>query len=485
MRSDKLFSAQTLAIFTPRTSRIPERNMSKERNNLTLQYNLENLYKLSVTGDVSDRNLLSMLHSFKEGYYIDEAIEVAKLAVRLYPYQAEFAIELAALMYNDQDYLQTLDVVEKALLINPCHGELEVLRVRVLCKLGRLSEAQEILDNLCDYIYDPGLINIAQCYVCEQRRDFHSMQHFAEQAIICYPDSEDAFELYTTAIDALRCYKEAIYFLNDCIDEDPYSHLAWYHLAQAHANLAHYDRAILAYEYSFIANPDFLRAYLECAELCTELGYWRRSIIVNLDIVERFGDNADCRAQMAKAYLHLRMITPALKCLDKLSRIDRDHEELYFLMGDCFFVQKEWGKAAMTYKKALRADDSHDEYIFRLARACAKLGKSKEAFALFERAIELGPEQDEYWFGFAKFLLRKNKLNYALRILDEAQLHTFSSKLDYLRSVALLRTNKRREGLEFLSAALEEDQGHLKLFYKYLPEARSDQQIQSLISYFS
>lgn len=458
--------------------------MSKERNNLSLQHNLENLHVLSTQGDVSDSNLLDMLHTFKEGYYIDEAIEVAELAVQLYPYQADFSVELAILLFNDKEYLDTLEVLERALLINPCHGELEMLRIRTLCKLDRSQEAQEILDELSSHVYESGLLHMSQCYICEQNGDFHTMKHYAEQAIVNCPDSEDAFDLFGRSIDMLKAHREAIYFLNDCIDNDPYSYLAWYHLAQAHANLAHYDRAILAYEYSFIANPDFLRAYLECAELCTELGYWRKSIIVNLDIIERFGDNADCQAQMAKAYLHLRMITPALKCLDKVSKIDRDHEELFFLMGDCFFVQKEWGKAVLTYEKALQADDSHDEYIFRLARAKAKLGMNKAAFKLFELAIELGPEQDEYWFGFAKFLLRQNKLNYALRILDEANVHTFSSKLDYLRSVALLRTNKRKEGLEFLSAALEEDQGHLHLFYKYLPEAKGDEQIQSLINYF-
>ena len=464
--------------------------MSKEQERRTKQallYNLENLHSLSTSTNLTDTNLLEMLLAFKDSYYIDEAIEVAELAVELYPYQADFYLHLAGLHFSDGNYSLALSIVNDALLINPCQCEIEVLKIRILSQLGGFQEAQSLIDELSSRLMrsEWGLLYIAQSYLCQASKEYSRMFFYSKQALVYCPESEEAFDLFGRAIELSKEFDEAINFLNDCIDEDPYSYLAWYHLALAYACTANYDRAILAYEYSFISNPDFLRAYIECAELCTELGYWRKSILVNMDIQDRFDDNADCYAQMAKCYLHLRMIDPAQKCLLDLARLDNEHEDLYFLLGDCFFVQRNWSKASMAYKKGLKTNEDHDEYIFRLARAQAKLQNQNAALDLFETAVELGPEQDEYWFGYAKYLIKLNRFDEALVIVDRAEEFTFSSKLDYLKSIVLLKCNKRKEGLEFLSAALEEDNGQLHLFYKYLPEAKDDRQIQSIVKYFA
>ncbi len=475
------------AIFTARTEKIPERFMPKNDERRPTSFSLEDISDFCSAATTTNADLLEILLALKESYLIDEAVEVAEKAVELYPYETEFYLHLSALKYNDGLYRQSLDVLDSALLINPCQSEIEVFKIKVLSKLERYDEAQELIDELSTRLMrsEWSLLYIAQAYLCQATGEHSSMYFYAKQAVSHAPESEEAYELLGRAVELSKEYHDAINFLNDCIDEDPYSHLAWYHLALAHASVGNYDRAILAYEYAFIANPDFLRAYIECAELCTELGYWRKSILVNMDIQEKFEDNGDCNAQMAKCYLHLRMVEPAEACLLELAKLDADHDELYFLLGDCFFVKKNWNKAILAYEKALEADPEHDEYIFRLARAYAKIGKSGQAVQNFKLAIDLGPEQDEYWFGFAKYLIKRGKAINALHILEQADEHTFSPKLDYLKSIALLRCNKRKEGLEFLSAALEEDQGHLNLFYKYMPEAKEDRQIQSIVNYWA
>ncbi len=463
--------------------------MSKEqkrKHNLALAYNIDKLQDLQTSGRLTDAGLLEILDDLRTSYHIDQAIEVATLAVELYPYQGDFYLYLAGLHINDNQPQLAHALLEKALCLNPGMIELEVLLVRVLAQVGAHDEAHDILDRLSERVYraDWGLLYIAQAYLYQSTQNYYGMYTAAKNAVTYCPESEEAYSLYSRAVELTKEFQDAVTFYNEILDEDPYAHLAWYHLAQAYAALCNYDRAVLAYEYAFIANPDFLQAYMDCAELCSELGYWRRSLFVNLDIVERFSETTDTLVQMARGYLHLGMVDPAHECLVKLARIDRDHDELFFLLGDCFFVQKQWGKAILAYDKALLTDEDNDEYIFRMARAKAKLGKHNEAAGLFQMAIDLGPEQDQYWFGYAKFLIKNNHLQAALELLAESEEYTVSPKLDYLRSIALLRSNKRQEGLFFLSAALEEDQGQLRLFYKYVPEAKEDQQIQSIINYF-
>jgi hypothetical protein len=84
-----------------------------------------------------------------------------------------------------------------------------------------------------------------------------------------------------------------------------------------------------------------------------------------------------------------------------------------------------------------------------------------------------------------KFLIRRNKVEKALLVLEEADEHTVGARLDYCKAACLFRLGRKSEAIETLDEILPEDFESHKIFFKMAPKGKTDRDIQSMIRYYS
>lgn len=439
-----------------------------------------------IKDQFNDQTLIEAIVSLRDAYFIDEAIDLAEFGIKRYSYRTRFYILLGDLLASDSSYDQALKVVNQGLLASPFDAELIILKTRILCALEEYIEAEGLLDALLSQSFFIGesALYIARAYLAKAQKNYEEMYFFAKLAFELDPHLKSVHQVYGDAVELSREYTDSVMFLNDLIDENPYHYLAWFHLGHAYSSLGRYDRAITAFEYAFIAEKNYRPAYLECADLCVELGHYRKTILVNLEIRERFGENAESYAQMTKSYLKLNLHKEANEHVQALASLDSEHEELWILKGECYINEKDWKMAIMSFKKALMNDEENDEYLFKIARCYEKLKDFSQSCVYFRRAIDLGPEEYSYWYYFIKYLLRRKRFSHALLLIDEAEEYTFSYKLYYLRAACLFYLNRNEEGRSALEEAMQDGFCDRKLLAKIFPEYKRDKEIISMLEFY-
>ena len=93
-------------------------------------------------------------------------------------------------------------------------------------------------------------------------------------------DFEDQSALYNVVycFEFLDQNQEAITYLNQYIDKNPYSEIAWHQMGRLHYGLKEYEEAIRAFDYATLIDDEFLGAFMERAKALERLKKYEEAI---------------------------------------------------------------------------------------------------------------------------------------------------------------------------------------------------------------
>ncbi|MEO6131149.1 MAG: CDC27 family protein, partial [Saprospiraceae bacterium] len=135
--------------------------------------------------------------------------------------------------------------------------------------------------------------------------------------------------------------------------------------------------------------------------------------------------------------------------------------------------------------KAIKLDDRREEYYAELAYCYEKTKQYGKADFYYTKSTETGPEEEQYWLAHVKFLMRRNKFEKALDVLEEADDYTVGPRLSYCKAACLYLLGKKKECIQCLDELLPEDFDSHKIFFKMAPKSKTDRDIQSMIRYYT
>jgi tetratricopeptide (TPR) repeat protein len=269
------------------------------------------------------------------------------------------------------------------------------------------------------------------------------------------------------------------------IDKNPYNHLAWYNLGLSYSCNWEYDKAIDALEYSFIIEPGFESGYLECAEMCLQQNKIEKALEIFLDAKEKFGADCDLYVNIASCLVKLNRFEDAQLLLMSALKYDSYNDELYFMLAKCYESAESWYSAIDTYIKAIELDECREEYYLGLAKSYVKVEDYHKAIFNFHKATQICQEESTYWAEYVCFLLKLGLYKEALQILDEAEDYTYGADLLYCRAITNFFLKNKKEGLNVLAEALEDDFEKHTLIFELAPELEVDRDISSMLKYYA
>jgi tetratricopeptide (TPR) repeat protein len=101
-------------------------------------------------------------------------------------------------------------------------------------------------------------------------KDYNAMYDTMAEAVMLDCKNEEAMERIWISAELSRRYEDSVKLHLDIIDCDPYNYQAWYNLGHGYTCTWEYEKAVEALEYSYIINPEFESAYLDCADTCRQ-----------------------------------------------------------------------------------------------------------------------------------------------------------------------------------------------------------------------
>ena len=463
-----------------------EHKIKRDLQLINLVSDFETKFEQGNIDYVEEKTIYQLIEYYESEFQIEKAMEVVDVALEQFPYRSDFYLIKARLFLADNKIDLCLKQLKDAETVSPYEKEILLLRIKAHCAKKNIKEAKLILEDLKSTCLEGDLIDyfIAESYFFEASKEYKAMYSSLKQALKIDSGNAEALERFWVAVDLSREYENSIAFHKAIIDENPYNHLAWYNLGLSYSFNWEYDKAIEALEYSFIINPSFELGYLECAEICLQEMKVKKALEIYIDANNRFGPECDFMVNIASCYLQLDKIAEAKMTLLKSLRIEAHNEEIYFLLGEAYAKSGSWYSAINAYLKAIDIDDSREEFFLSLAKAYVQVEDYNKATINFHKATKVCMEDSLYWREYACFVIRLGLYDEALQILDEADEHTFGADLLYCRAITLFFMKRKKEGLEILTEALEEDFEMHRIIFELAPELEVDKDINSMIRYY-
>jgi tetratricopeptide (TPR) repeat protein len=464
-----------------------EQRIKRDINIINLVADFESKYENGHVDYMNDKIIKDLLEYYESENKIDKAIEVLEISIEQYPYRSDFMINKARLLLCENRIEESLQTLLDAENLSPNDKDLMILKVKAYSLAKKTKKARQILDQVkSNFIEEDNYVDIliGESYIYQGEKKYEAMYLCLKKALRIDCSNKEALSRFWDAVDFARKYEDSIYFHKSLIDEQPYNYLAWYNLGLSYSYSHEYEKAIEALEYSYIINPNYEPAYLECAEICLQQQDYHKALDIYNEMITKFGYDSDILVSIASVLIRLEKIDQAKIKLHKALKLDPYNEEAYFLLGKCFASNAVWYNAINAFYKAIDLDNNREEYYLELAKAYAKVEDYNKATLNFHKAATLASEDVYYWKEYVCFIIKLGLYDEALELLDEAEDYTYGAELLYCRAITYFFKKKKKAGLEALAEALEEDFEKYTIIYSLAPELEIDIEINAMIKYY-
>ncbi|MEL6924301.1 MAG: tetratricopeptide repeat protein, partial [Bacteroidota bacterium] len=445
----------------------------------------EAMSQKGTVGFLEEKVFLQLIDYYQDQLQIDRALEVVDHALAQYNFSADFYIRKAQLLIESRQEEKAIDSLEQAQIYAPSEIGIFLLRVEILCSLGKHEEALILLESIKPNATGEDLneIYLYEARICEYRQQFEEMYYVLEKILISDPRNKEALERMWLCVELSQKYKESIKLHTRLIDEHPYSHLAWFNLGHAYQATNQLKFAREAFEYAFIVNEKFQDAYKDCALVCYDLGDYKKALTCYEEVLEHFEPDSNILMNIGRCYQAMGDVSIARAFYIKSVALHPQNDDAHYFLAECYAIDEQWKAAKESYRTAMRIENRKEEYYSGLAKACFELGEEEEANNLLMRAIEVAPEQIYTWIQYALFLMETGRFDHALDVLDDTCLNLTDDdpQLHYCRIACLFLKGRRQEALYRLGEVLSEYFDDYQLLFKFAPELEDDIDILNLI----
>ena len=358
-------------------------------------------------------------------HYIDTgktslAKKALKLALEQHPKSTGLKlVQVEMLVYEDQ-----LDVADKMLnelyAIEPNNEEIYIQKANICSKRDQHEKAVELLKIALKYTDDYAdvynLIGMEYLFM-------DNLEMAKDSFIKCLEeDIEDQSALYNVVycFEFLDQNKEAIQYLNQYIEKNPYSEIAWHQIGRLHYGLKEYEEAIRAFNYATLIDDEFMGAFMEKAKALERLKHYKEAIESYERTIELDDATSYALLRIGKCHERLGNTALAIKYYNETVHEDPLLDKGWIAITDFYVREKNFQKALFYVNKALAIDNQNQMYWKRYATINKQLNFFEEAEFGYRKAVEFGDYQLDTWLFWVDILQFLGEFDNAIHTLLQA-----------------------------------------------------------------
>lgn len=348
------------------------------------------------------------------------AKKALKLALEQHPRSTGLKlVQVEMLVYDDK-----LETAEKLLnelyAIEPQNEEIFIQKANIYSKRDNHEKAVELLQEALkltdDYADVYNLIGMEYLFM-------DNLEFAKENFIKCLEeDVEDQAALYNVVycFEFLDQNKEAIAFLENYIDRNPYSEIAWHQSGRLYYGLQDYENALRCFDYASMIDDEFMGAFMEKAKSLERLKRYNEAIESYNRTIELDDPTSYALLRIGKCYEKLGNKPLALKYFHKTVHEDPLLDKGWIAITDFYVRQKNYQKALFYVNKAIGIDNENRLYWKRYATINRALDFLEEAEIGYRKAVEFGDYELDTWLYWIDILQYLGEFEAAIHTLLQA-----------------------------------------------------------------
>jgi len=383
------------------------------------------------------------------------AKKALKLALEQHPKSTGLKlVQVEMLIYEDK-----LDVAEKLLnelfAIEPHNEEIYIQKASIYSKRDNHEKAVELLKTALQYTDD-----YADVYnLIGMEYLFMDNLELAKQNFIkCLEeDTEDQAALYNVVycFEFLDQNEEAITYLNQYTDKNPYSEIAWHQIGRLSYGLKKYPEALRAFEFATYIDDEFLGAFMEKAKTLERLKRYEEAIESYNRTIELDDPTSYALLRIGKCHEKLGNKVLALKFFNKTVHEDPLLDKGWIAITDFYVRQKNFQKALYYVNKALSIDNENRFYWKRYATINKEMNFFEEAEYGYRKAVEHGDFMLDTWLFWVDILQFLGEFESAIQtLLQASEYFPEEYEIEYRLAGLNLMLQETEKGKFHLSNAL-------------------------------
>ncbi len=421
-------------------------------------------------------------------HYLDNgkhslANKAVKLGLEQHPTSIVLKLLKVELLIFEDKLQNATSLINEIEAIAPNNEELLIQKAIILSKNDKHVEAIQTLNQILAVTDDPAdiwsMVGMEYLYL----DDFENARlNFANCIDVDYEDYSSLYNV-VYCFDMENNHEEAIVYLTNYIDTNPYCEVAWHQLGRQYFVLNRFKEALRAFDYAVLIDESFIGGYLEKAKTLEELERYEEAIQNYLITLELDDPTAFVFVRIGECYQKLNDLDAATKYFKKAVHEDPLLDKAWLLLTNLFQEEEQYQKALYYIRKALHIDDSNPMYWRKYAEISLKLNFYEEAVKAFEKCLDLDDESLEIYVGLADVLLFLGEFKDALKVIIKAK-NTYKqfAEIEYRLCGLFMLTSKEKYALIHLKNGLAIDADYRKVIEELYPTVFDNENVQTIIS---
>lgn len=453
-----------------------------EHNNFSL-VKFESMLKTNSVLFFDSEEFEEIVHHYLENGKIALAKKATKLGLEQHPTSTNLKLFLIE-MYIFENKLELaeelLDILSQ---LEQSNEEIYIQRANIFSRRDNHEEAVKLLEKALEITDDPADV------LSLMGMEYLFMEDFEHAKLFFMRCLEEDEEDYSALFNVVYCfeyldeYEEAIEYLNDFLNKNPYCGVAWLQLGKQYYELKEYTKALAAYDFAIISDDTFIGAYLEKGRVLEKMKNYGEaiesySITLGLDDPTSYAylRIGKCYEKSGNQELAIQFYS---KCVDEDSLLDKG----WIAITDIYYKDQQYQKALYYIEKAISIDAENVGYWKRYAKINNRLKHFEEAEVGYRKALELGNYELESWLTRGDILTNLGEYEAAVNNFNQAlEFYPTNPEIEYRLSGLYFSLREGNKGEFHLKNALKSEPDFIMIIEEIFPLVYRMKKVKQIIA---
>ncbi|WP_418509407.1 tetratricopeptide repeat protein [Corallibacter sp.] len=399
---------------------------------------------------------------------------------------------------------------------HPTSTNLKLFQVEVLVFENKLNQADKILNSLHDLEPQNEEIYIQKANILSKKDDHEKAINVLKKSLELTEDVSDIYSLigmeylfldkfedaksyfmkcletdledYSALYNMMYCFdfleqtEEAIEYLNEYLNNNPYCEVAWHQLGKQYYDLQDYKKALAAFDFAIISDDTFIGAYIEKGKVLEKLKKYQEAI-ENYSITLKLDDPTSfALLRIGSCYEKLGNQELAVQYYYKTVHEDPLLDKGWIAITKFYTKQRNFQKSLYYINKAINIDAENVTYWKLYAKINQRLNFLEEAERGFKKALELGNYEIDTWLTRGDILLQLGETEAAVyNFLQASEFYPENAEIEYRLAGLYYTLNETEKGSFHLKNGLHFNPEYAFILKELFPKVYNKQQVKSLL----
>lgn len=395
---------------------------------------------------------------YQDNQEYNKALRVAEAAIDQYPFSSFFYTKKAEILANQKRFEEAIPYLDEAERLDPNDINIFLIRADVYLWEGSHAEAMEVVENaiaIAQDAEDRCELYLEMADIWEDQEKYHEVINSLKNAIREDPMNEESLNRLWFCTELTETHAESVLFHETLLEENPYSHLAWFNLGHAYFGMGDNEQAIDAFSYVIAIDENFDPAYSSTADVYFVMEDYASASSFYKEAIRLCKPNKELYLKLAVCYQNMGDMGKSRSYLRKAITVDPYYDEAHFRIGETYRQEDDWTKAISAFERAVKLNKESIDYLSALAEAYLSTDEGHKAVDIFEYIFQLDPQTKQNWINLATAYYNIENYRKAFQVLNEAeQKYDNSADIYYIKSVFYNRAGNRHEALLSLEKGL-------------------------------